>query len=173
MCQRVMIAIATVLRPPVIIADEPTSALDVTVQAAVLRELAQLKRMFDTTILLITHDLGVVAQVADDVSVMYAGRIVERASVQDLFGRAAHPYTWALFAARPRVDEPGRALQPIRGTPPDLAALTGECAFLDRCNKAVTACRTQRWPALRETEPLHEVACYNPVYQPDRAAGRR
>jgi len=166
MCQRVMIAIATVLSPDVIIADEPTSALDVTVQAAILRELDELKERLGASILLITHDLGVVAQMADRVAVMYAGRIVEEAPAEELFARPAHPYTAALMAARPRLD--GRVderLQQIRGTPPDLAELTGECAFLPRCNKAVSACRTQPRPALSTTpRDQHVAACYNPMY---------
>jgi oligopeptide/dipeptide ABC transporter ATP-binding protein len=167
MCQRVMIAIATVLRPQIIIADEPTSSLDVTVQAAILRELDDLKQRLGASIVLITHDLGVVAQMADDVAVMYAGRIVERGGVSDVYGRPRHPYTAALLAARPRLDQPGRPLQQIRGVPPDLGALTGECAFLPRCTKAVSACRAQPWPALAEVEDQHEIACFNPVFQPE------
>jgi oligopeptide/dipeptide ABC transporter ATP-binding protein len=173
MCQRVMIALATILRPPVIIADEPTSALDVTVQAGVLRQLHELKESIGASILLITHDFGVVAQLADDVAIMYAGRIVERADVHEIFARPQHPYTAALLDARPRLDQPARPLQPVRGAPPDLAALDDGCAFLSRCNKAVTACRTQPWPPLAPLEGDHEVACYNPVFQPERAVERR
>jgi oligopeptide/dipeptide ABC transporter ATP-binding protein len=164
MCQRVMIAIATVLHPDVIIADEPTSALDVTVQAAILRELDDLKRHLGISIVLITHDLGVVAQMADEMAVMYAGRIVERGNVREVFERPTHPYTSALLAARPRLDAERMPLQPIRGVPPDLAELTGECAFLPRCPKAVVACRTQPWPALSAGEAGHPVACYNPMF---------
>jgi oligopeptide/dipeptide ABC transporter ATP-binding protein len=167
MCQRVMIAIATILEPRVIIADEPTSALDVTMQAAILAELNELKRRLGAAILLITHDLGVVAQMADEVAVMYAGRIVEHASAGALFARPAHPYTAALLAARPRLDGVRRPLQPIRGTPPDLAALTGECAFLDRCTKAVIECRSQPWPPLAEITRDHRAACFNPMFYPD------
>jgi oligopeptide/dipeptide ABC transporter ATP-binding protein len=167
MCQRVMIAIATILQPHVIIADEPTSALDVTVQAGILRELDQLKRTLGASILLITHDLGVVAQLADEVAVMYAGRIVEQASARAVFARPAHPYTAALLAARPRLDGSRRPLQPIRGTPPDLATLTGECAFLERCTKAVNQCRSEPWPALAATAPDHDAACFNPMFYPD------
>jgi oligopeptide/dipeptide ABC transporter ATP-binding protein len=167
MCQRVMIAIATILKPRVIIADEPTSALDVTVQAAILRELDDLKRTTGASILLITHDLGVVAQMADDVAVMYAGRIVEEGAAAAVFARPSHPYTAALLAARPRLDGDRRPLQPIRGTPPDLAALTGECAFLERCSKAVSQCRTEQWPGLAPVTPGHTAACYNPMFYPD------
>jgi oligopeptide/dipeptide ABC transporter ATP-binding protein len=167
MCQRVMIAIATVLRPRIIIADEPTSALDVTVQAAILRELDDLKRQLAASIILITHDLGVVAQLADEVAIMYAGRIVEHGATAEVYARPRHPYTAALLAARPRLDQPGRPLHQIRGTPPDLAALAPECAFLPRCNKAVLACRDQPWPALAEIDDGHEAACFNPVFQPE------
>ena len=167
MCQRVMIAIATILRPEVIIADEPTSALDVTMQAVVLHQLELLRQDLGAAILLITHDLGVVAQVADDMAVMYAGRIVEQGTTADVYARPQHPYTAALLAARPRVDEPGRPLRAIPGAPPDLGALSGKCAFLERCSKAVIACRAQPWPALRPLEAQHSVACYNPVYHLD------
>jgi oligopeptide/dipeptide ABC transporter ATP-binding protein len=167
MCQRVMIAIATILRPQIIIADEPTSALDVTMQAAILAELNELKRQLGASILLITHDLGIVAQMADDVAVMYAGRVVERASASAVFARPMHPYTAALLAARPRLDAERRPLQPIRGVPPDLAALTGECAFLERCTKAVSQCRTDPWPPLVAAAPAHEAACFNPMFYPD------
>jgi oligopeptide/dipeptide ABC transporter ATP-binding protein len=167
MCQRVMIAIATILRPSVIIADEPTSALDVTVQAQILRELDELKHTLNASILLITHDLGVVAQMADEVAVMYAGRIVEQASCASTFARPTHPYTAALLAARPRLDGERQPLQAIRGAPPDLSELNGDCAFLPRCSKAVSACRTEPWPSLQEMAPAHNVACYNPMYYAD------
>jgi oligopeptide/dipeptide ABC transporter ATP-binding protein len=165
MCQRVMIAIATVLRPALIIADEPTSSVDVTVQAAILRQLEDLRSEMGTTILLITHNLGVVARIADDVAVMYAGRIVEQAPAQEIYESPSHPYTSMLMAARPRLDSEHRPLQQIKGTPPDLAALTGECAFLPRCPKAVTACRTDAWPPLSEQAPAHLAACYNPMFR--------
>jgi oligopeptide/dipeptide ABC transporter ATP-binding protein len=170
MCQRVMIAIATILRPRVIIADEPTSALDVTVQAAILRELNDLKRDLGASILLITHDLGVVAQMADDVAVMYAGRVVEETDAATLFARPSHPYTAALMAARPRLDNDRHPLQVIRGAPPDLRALGGECAFLPRCPKVVNDCRDEPWPALRETAPGQRAACFNPMFQSEPAA---
>ncbi len=164
MCQRVMIAIATVLQPAVIIADEPTSSLDVTMQAAILQELDDLRTSTGMGLLLITHDLGVVASIADDVAVMYAGRIVEHGPASGVFNRPRHPYTAALMAARPRLDDPGRRLTQIKGASPDLAALTGACAFLPRCTKALSQCRDDAWPDLREQVPSHATACYNPVY---------
>ena len=164
MCQRVMIAMATVLKPALIIADEPTSALDVTMQAAILQELDDLRDRTGTAILLITHDLGVVANIADEVAVMYAGRVVERGSTIDVYSRPQHPYTAALLAARPRLDDPGRELLAIKGAPPDLAAMPAECAYLPRCAKAVTVCRTDPWPPLRELRPAHAAACYNPMF---------
>jgi oligopeptide/dipeptide ABC transporter ATP-binding protein len=166
-CQRVMIAIATVLQPAVIIADEPTSSLDVTMQAAILQELDDLRAATGMALLLITHDLGVVASIADEVAVMYAGRIVEHGPATGVFNRPQHPYTAALMAARPRLDDPGRALAQIRGASPDLGALTGSCAFLPRCTKALSQCRDDPWPELREQAPAHAAACYNPVYYPD------
>ena len=167
MCQRVFIAIATVLQPQVIIADEPTSALDVTVQAGILSELERLRRDHGVSILLITHNLGVVAQMADEVAVMYAGRIAEEGPASEVLQRPRHPYTWSLLAALPRLDKAKRPLEAIKGSPPDLAELPAECAFLPRCRKAVSACRTKPSPPLAEVAPGHRAACYNPVYQPD------
>jgi oligopeptide/dipeptide ABC transporter ATP-binding protein len=165
MAQRVMIAIATALNPDLLIADEPTSALDVTVQAAILDELTQLQRRHGTSILLITHDLGVVAQMADEVAVMYAGSIVERAAVTTLFERPRHPYTWALLASRPRWDlEPRQHPLPvIRGASPNLTQLPRECVYLPRCPKATNVCRLEPAPPLEERERDHPVACYNPI----------
>jgi oligopeptide/dipeptide ABC transporter ATP-binding protein len=164
MCQRVLIAIATVLNPQVIIADEPTSALDVTVQAAILRELDRLRSERGTSILLITHDLGIVAQMADEVVVMYAGRIAEEGRTRDVLRRPLHPYTSALLATRPRLDRERGPLEAIAGVPPDLSELPEECAFLPRCRKAVLACRTSPSPPLVELAPGQLAACYNPVY---------
>ena len=153
MCQRVMIAIATVLDPQVIIADEPTASLDVTIQAAILGELSRLKTERGLSIILITHDLGVVAQMADEVAVMYAGRIVESGQVGEVFRRPRHPYTWALLSALPRVDGGHGPLHSIKGSPPDLEGLPPECAFLPRCHKAVSACRQEPWPPLQDRRP--------------------
>ena len=164
MAQRVMIAIATALNPSVLIADEPTSALDVTVQAAILDDLRRLQERTGTTILLISHDLGVVAQMADEVAVMYAGSIVEQGDVLTVFERPRHPYTWGLLGSRPRWDrDRQKPLPVIRGTPPNLAALPEECPYLPRCPKAASVCRLEPAPALEELEPAHLAACYNPM----------
>ncbi len=165
MCQRVFIAIATVLNPQIIIADEPTSALDATVQAGILNELSRLRQEQGVSILLITHDLGVVAQMADEVAVMYAGRIAEQGPTSQVLRQPRHPYTWSLLAALPRMDQPGRPLEAIKGSPPDLAELPDECAFLPRCRKAINTCRTEPSPPLAELGPGHQAACYNPIYQ--------
>lgn len=173
MSQRVMIAIATALDPKVLILDEPTSALDVTVQAAILDDLRRLQQRFGTSIMLITHDLGVVAQMADDVAVIYAGSVAEYADAQTLFGRPRHPYTWSLLASRPRWDrEIAGRLPSIRGTPPSLVDLPDECPFLPRCPKATNVCRSEPSPQLVAVERDHLAACYNPIYQeePARAA---
>ena len=174
MAQRVMIAIATALDPEVLILDEPTSALDVTVQAAILDDLSRLQKANGTSIILITHDLGIVAQMADEVAVMYAGYIVEYGSVRSMFERPRHPYTWSLLASRPRWDrEGGGPLASIRGTPPSLIDLPDECPFLPRCPKATTFCRTAPSPPLLEVGRDHLAACYNLVYhQADQPAGR-
>ncbi len=167
MCQRVMMAIALVMRPKLLIADEPTSGLDVTLQAEILERLRKLVKEQSSSVLLITHDLGVVASMADKVAVIYAGTLVEHADVVPLFRRAQHPYTWSLLKALPRLDDPGRRIQPLPGAPPDMRNLPEECPFLPRCFKATGQCRTQSRPSLSETEPGHQVACYNPVLPPD------
>lgn len=163
MAQRVMIAIATVLRPRVLIADEPTSALDVTVQASILAELDRLRAELGSGILLITHDFGVVAQMAQRVAVVYAGRIVETADARDIFRAPRHPYTWSLLSTLPRLDRSVDRLPQIKGQPPDLSSLSGQCAFLPRCPKAVNACRSSPWPDLTPIDDGHAVACFNPV----------
>jgi oligopeptide/dipeptide ABC transporter ATP-binding protein len=165
MCQRVMIAMATALNPAVLIADEPTSALDVTVQAQILNELDVLRRTKGTAILLITHDLGVVAQMADDVAVMYAGEFIESGDVGQIYREPRHPYTWSLLSTLPRLDKRGGPLHAIPGSPPNLAELPEECAFLPRCPKATNQCRTDPAPELAVAgESGQRVACYNPVF---------
>ncbi len=166
MCQRVMIGIATSLNPDVIIADEPTSSLDVTVQAQILHQLSRLRDERGTAILLVTHSFGVVAQIADDVAVMYAGRIVENGGVREMLKEPLHPYTHALLATLPRLDGANEHLRAIPGTPPELTAQAEHCPFIPRCPKALTECRTSPPPPLLTGgRAEHPVACYNPVWQ--------
>ena len=163
MCQRIMLSIALALDPKVVIADEPTSNLDMTLQAWVLDHLRQLRRARGTTILLITHDMGIVAQMADKIAVIYAGSIVEYTDTISLFQRPAHPYTWGLFQAVPRLDDVDRSLLPMRGRSPDPIELKDECPFIPRCPKATNICRTSPKPALRLIEENHYVACFNEI----------
>jgi oligopeptide/dipeptide ABC transporter ATP-binding protein len=165
MCQRVMIAMATALNPAVVIADEPTSSLDVTVQAQILNELDVMRRTRGTAILLITHDLGVVAQMADEVAVMYAGGFIEVGDVDQIYREPRHPYTWSLLSTLPRLDRHAGQLHAIPGSPPNLAELPEECAFLPRCSKATSHCRTAPAPELLPAgAPGQRVACYNPMF---------
>jgi len=166
MCQRVMMAIALVLRPKLLIADEPTSGLDVTLQAEILQRMRDLVKEQKSSILLITHDMGVVASMANKVSVIYAGNVVETAEVVPLFSRPQHPYTWSLLQALPRLDDPGRRLEPLPGNPPDMIKLPEECPFVPRCFKAQNQCRVEPKPAPREIEDGHFISCYNPVAPP-------
>ena len=165
MRQRVVIAMALVNDPRVLIADEPTTALDVTVQAQIMRLLADVQAEFGTALVLISHDLGVVAEVADDVLVMYAGRAAERGTVRDLFYRAAHPYSLGLLGAMPRVDVPPKPrLTTIPGSPPSPGSITTGCPFQPRCAYAAQVgerCITER-PELtpRPGEGDHEAACH-------------
>lgn len=164
MRQRVMIAMALLNDPALIIADEPTTALDVTVQAQILSLLRSLQLEFQTAIILITHDLGVVATAADDVVVMYGGRVVERGSVQDIFYRPQMPYTWGLLNSMPRLDGalPARML-PIPGQPPSPISLPAGCVFMPRCGYhqyvADDLCAIQR-PGLEEVAPGHAIRCH-------------
>ncbi|MFB7271679.1 ABC transporter ATP-binding protein [Streptomyces sp. NPDC056244] len=143
MRQRIMIAMALALEPDLIIADEPTTALDVTVQAQVMDLLAELQREFNMGLILITHDLGVVADVADKIAVMYAGRIVETAPVHEIYKRPAHPYTRGLLDSIPRLDQKGQELFAIKGLPPNLLKIPSGCAFNPRCPSAQDICRTE------------------------------
>ncbi|KOY59697.1 MULTISPECIES: ABC transporter ATP-binding protein [unclassified Streptomyces] len=142
MRQRIMIAMAMALEPDLIIADEPTTALDVTVQAQVMDLLAELQREMNMGLILITHDLGVVADVADKIAVMYGGRIVETAPVHEIYSRPAHPYTRGLLDSIPRLDQKGQELYAIKGLPPNLLNIPSGCAFNPRCPKAQDICRT-------------------------------
>jgi oligopeptide/dipeptide ABC transporter ATP-binding protein len=169
MCQRVMLAMMLIMEPELLIADEPTSSLDTTLQAEMLERIHSLARDRGTAVILITHNLGVVARVADRVLVMYGGRMMEESETVALYQRPAHPYTWALLNAVPRLDDPlDRDLRPVPGQPPDLKDPVDECPFLPRCNKATNECRTSPMPPLRFIEPDHSVACYNPIFQEDR-----
>ncbi|MGI5163097.1 ABC transporter ATP-binding protein [Spirillospora sp. CA-253888] len=159
MRQRVMIAMALALEPDVLIADEPTTALDVTVQAQIMRLLADLQDELRTGLVLITHDLGVVAGIADRIVVMYAGAVAEQAPAADLYARPAHPYTAGLLASVPRVDRGGGRISPIRGAPPDPAALPPGCPFHPRCPRAERVCGIEV-PPLVEVAPGHAAACH-------------
>ena len=159
MRQRVLIAVAIACAPEIIIADEPTTALDVTIQAKILRLLHDLQQERQMSLLLITHDLGVVAAMADEVLVMYAGQVVERADVDTLFHAPAHPYTRALLACMLGVDEDrSTPLQPIEGMPPDLRHAPAGCRFAPRCRHALPACLAAP-PAFRAVGAGHDVAC--------------
>ncbi|MFI5802440.1 ABC transporter ATP-binding protein [Streptomyces sp. NPDC051561] len=151
MRQRIMIAMALALEPKLIIADEPTTALDVTVQAQVMDLLAELQRELNMGLILITHDLGVVADVADKIAVMYAGRIVETAPVHEIYKNPAHPYTQGLLESIPRLDQKGQELYAIKGLPPNLLRIPPGCAFNPRCPMAQDICRT-------DVPPLFDVA---------------
>jgi peptide/nickel transport system ATP-binding protein len=168
--QRVMIAMALACEPKLLIADEPTTALDVTIQAQILRLLDDLKARLDMGLLLVTHDMGVIAGRADRVLVMYAGRIVEAAPTTELFARPRHPYTEALLGAIPRMtQERGQDLYSIPGRPPDLSDPPAGCRFAARCRYATGQCRAQD-PELAEPEPGHQYACFHP--RPDPVPGR-
>ena len=160
MRQRAMIAMALACQPQLIIADEPTTALDVTVQAQILALLKELTREANSAMILITHDLGVVARYADRVAVMYGGRIVETAPARSLYKDPRHPYTVGLMASVPRLDgDTGRPLVPIDGQPPDLASLPAGCSFAARCRRATDRCHSER-PPLVESAPNHFSACF-------------
>jgi oligopeptide transport system ATP-binding protein len=159
MRQRIMIAMAIALDPAVLIADEPTTALDVTVQAQIMALLQELQEERQMGLILITHDLGVVADVADKIAVMYAGRIVERSDVYDLYRAPAHPYTKGLLESIPRLDQKGQNLAAIGGLPPNLMRIPPGCAFNPRCRYAQDICTTDR-PELREVIPGREAACH-------------
>jgi oligopeptide transport system ATP-binding protein len=161
--QRAMIAMALACKPRLIIADEPTTALDVTVQAQILDLLKELTRETQASLILITHDLGVVARYADRVAVMYGGRIVEQASARDLYKKPSHPYTRGLLASVPRLDgDASQRLVPIEGSPPDLSRLPPGCAFAPRCRHAIAQCNEQR-PVLRSVADQHIMACLRDV----------
>jgi oligopeptide/dipeptide ABC transporter ATP-binding protein len=160
MRQRMMIAMALSCSPSLILADEPTTALDVTIQAQILELMRDLSRRLGVAMLIITHNLGVVARYADRVNVMYAGRIIEQGAAAEIYGNPRHPYTLGLLRSVPRLDEPRRArLAPIQGQPPDLTRLPPGCAFAPRCAYRVERCATEV-PPLEEVAPGHTSACW-------------
>ena len=169
MRQRVMIAVALSCSPPLVIADEPTTALDVTVQAQILELLRDMKREFDLALLLITHDLGVIAETADRVAVMYAGRIVEEGAVRQIFNQPLHPYTQGLLASIPG-ERTGRRLRAIDGVVPNLGALPPGCTFAPRCPHRMDVCTTAV-PAFTTVENGHRARCYlhSPAAEPTHA----
>ncbi|SES76030.1 ABC transporter ATP-binding protein [Anaerobranca gottschalkii] len=166
MRQRVMIAMALACRPRVLIADEPTTALDVTIQAQILKLMNELKSTVGTSILFITHDLGVINEMADDVAVMYCGQVVEKATARTIFGKDSkysHPYTEGLMTSIPRLDTPkGTRLEAIPGAVPHPLNLPKGCKFAPRCKYATDKCREHE-PQLLEVEPGHQVRCFYPV----------
>jgi oligopeptide/dipeptide ABC transporter ATP-binding protein len=160
MRQRVMIAMALSCNPKLLIADEPTTALDVTIQAQILELVQALGKELGTSVLIITHNLGVVARYADRVNVMYAGKIIERGTAKEIYGNPRHPYTIGLLASVPRLDEPRKELlEPIEGLPPDLIELPVGCSFRARCKFAVDRCATEI-PPLVEVSDGHTAACW-------------
>ncbi|CAB3859240.1 ABC transporter ATP-binding protein [Achromobacter sp. ACM02] len=163
MRQRVAIAIAMLHRPDLIIADEPTTALDVTIQAQILSEVQKLAQQHGTSLIWITHDLSVVAGLADDVAVMYAGRIVEHGTVDDVLDRPQHPYTVGLIDSLPSNNRRGQRLRQIPGMTPNLLNLPAGCAFAARCSRATAACGQQ--PGITQALPEHKVRCFHPTIQ--------
>ena len=163
MRQRVMIAMALVNNPDLLIADEPTTALDVTTQAQILKLMNQLQRDFGSAIILVTHDLGVVAETADDVLVMYAARVAEKGGYEDIFYRPEHPYTWGLLNSLPRLAAEGTDLKPIPGTPPSQLQPPSGCRFHLRCTYAISPCIPdvpELLPVGGESAGDHAVACH-------------
>lgn len=161
MRQRVMIAMAVSSEPRILIADEPTTALDVTIQAQILELMRDLNKRMKTSILLITHDMGVISETADDVAVMYAGRVIEYASVRELFLNPLHPYTVGLLKSIPRVDRETEDLYTIEGTVPPLNAMPKGCRFSNRCPECMEQCKTREPPVMRIDS--HEIVCWKYV----------
>jgi oligopeptide/dipeptide ABC transporter ATP-binding protein len=161
MRQRVMIAMALSCNPRIIIADEPTTALDVTTQAQLMELMGDMVSRFNTSLVIVTHNLGVVARYVQRLYVMYAGRIVESGTSKEIFGSPRHPYTIALLKCVPRLDEEeGRKLVPIVGMPPNLIEMPPSCAFRPRCPYHIEMCRKEPWPDLRLIDGEHYVSCY-------------
>ncbi len=164
MRQRVVIAIALSCNPSILIADEPTTALDVTIQAQILDLFRQLQKEFKTAVIFITHDLGVIASMADRIMVMYGGKQMEMGSSDDIFYRPMHPYTHMLLKSIPRVDKKVDKLEPIPGQPPRMVNIPPVCPFLPRCPRRTEQCK-EKLPDFVEMAPGHFVRCFNPVKQ--------
>lgn len=162
MRQRVMIAMALACEPDILIADEPTTALDVTIQAQILELMQSLQKKMGMAIIMVTHDLGVIAQMADEIIVMYGGRVCERGTAEDIFYRPAHEYTKGLLKSIPNVDKIGQRLEPISGTPINLLNLPRGCAFCPRCSEAMEICLTQVPPETRTVDG-HLASCWKAV----------
>ena len=161
MRQRIMIAIALSCNPRMIIADEPTTAVDVTTQAQLLELMKDMVSQFDTSLVVVTHNLGIVARYAQRIYVMYAGRVVESGTSDDIFNYPSHPYTIGLLSCVPRLDEEeDRELVPIEGLPPDLINMPPTCAFLPRCKYKSERCQKEPWPELRAINDHHHVRCH-------------
>ena len=159
MKQRVVIAIALACRPKLIIADEPTTALDVTIQAQVMELIKELKEKFGTSMILITHDLGIVAEICDKVAIMYAGHVVEYAPVEEIYSNPSHPYTRGLFNSIPKLDTEEEWLEEIKGLPPEPTERIEGCIFNPRCPNCMDIC-TKRKPGLSKLSPTHEIKCF-------------
>lgn len=168
MRQRVMIAMAMVLEPKLLIADEPTTALDVTIQAQILELMKELQKKMNMSIIMITHDLGIVADIADEIIVMYAGKVVEKGNCEDIFNQPKHPYTWALMNSVPKIDlERKETLITIEGSIPDMTHPPKGCAFCDRCPYAMEICK-EELPEAKEYENHHVVSCWLTDERADR-----
>ncbi len=159
MKQRVVIAMALACSPEILIADEPTTALDVTIQAQVLDMIRDLKKQYNMSMIMITHDLGIVAEICDTVAIVYAGSIVEYGTLEDIFNRTAHPYTVGLFGSLPNMDDRTQRLKPIQGLMPDPTNLPAGCPFSPRCPRATEECRKAK-PVLKNIGGEHLVACH-------------
>jgi peptide/nickel transport system ATP-binding protein len=173
MRQRVMIAMGLSCNPKMLIADEPTTALDVTTQAQLMELMKAMVEKFNSALVIVTHNLGVVARYAQRIYIMYAGKIVEHGSCKDIFRHPRHPYTIGLLRSVPRLDEEvGRKLVPIKGLPPNLINMPSTCAFLPRCSYAVERCLEEPWPELREVGKQQYIRCYVDVEERQHVTAR-